>query len=694
MGHLEKQRGLIGRRGIMTEVNDATVEAVDEIDSVETTARSNEEDIRLLTGFTDIFSAVVLGGLFIFISALSALAAKALGGFLVAAAAWFLTRYFVEKRRFAACGILLSAAFGIGITVSLATMIEFVAPLVAAGGLWMYWRRFRIPISAALAIAFATIGPVLIYFGATDASDFFEGGTTFNYIMIGIGLVLFAAAIYWDISDRDRVTRRSDVAFWLHVAAGPVLVHAIFSLLNVGSLFDLDDAINVGVADVAIWPVFLLVGFFALVAVIIDRRPLLITSFGYLVVAIGTFAYRQIVVGDANEQNIPQVLMIATMATGIFIVVLAGTWSLLRRFLLSLMPVPWAQKLAPVEDWRLPDEDNRDLPSGEKEPLRLVHGLNDYMAAIGMFTLFVGSLFGGYVVAAKLITPAGGFNPDNAQQVTDAASGFAPWVAILLPAAVICGLAAFFVRYRRMALTGVAAALQFALLGVFAVLLIFTQMNIGEMLDQSGMEGPPDFNIVPFYVGCVLLALANGLFWWFNRIPISFALGFSMLFPFMFAHAMSGSKFFEDGLGDDSYPIRAIIFGALAFGVAMWWDRQDPLRKTQRADNGFWMHLLAALFFIPAAYGLLGDMTGGTILMLAFFAVLVALALFIDRRAMLLVALPTVVESIVSGDNDGIGLAGAILLFGGLSLLNLFWDEVRGKVLPRQIEPASEPEVV
>jgi hypothetical protein len=175
----------------MTEANASAVEAVEEIEAVEPSiARSNEEDIRLLTGFTDIFSAVVLGGLFIFISALSALAAKALGGFLVAAAAWFLTRYFVEKRRFAACGILLSAAFGIGITGSLATMIEFVAPLVAAGGLWMYWRRFRIPISAALAIAFATIGPVLIYFGATDASDYFQGGTTFNYIMIGIGLDL------------------------------------------------------------------------------------------------------------------------------------------------------------------------------------------------------------------------------------------------------------------------------------------------------------------------------------------------------------------------------------------------------------------------------------------------------------------------------------------------------------------------
>jgi hypothetical protein len=671
-----------------------TAEATADMDgpNASTTARSNEEDIRLLTGFTDIFSAVVLGGLFIFISALSALVAKALGGFLVAAAAWFLTRYFVEKRRFAACGILLSAAFGIGITGSLATMIEFVAPLVAAGGLWMYWRRFRIPISAALAIAFATIGPVLIYFGATDASDYFQGGTTFNFIMIGIGLVLFAAAIYWDISDRDRVTRRSDVAFWLHVAAGPVLVHGIFSLLNVGSLFNLDRVLgSTAPTDIAIWPVFALVGFFALVAVIIDRRPLLITSFGYLVVAIGMFAYRQIVVGDANEQNIPQVLMIATMATGIFIVVLAGTWGLLRRFLLSLMPVPWAQKLAPVEDWRLPVEDNSDLPSGEKEPLRLVHGLNDYMAAIGMFTLFVGSLFGGYVVAAKLITPAGGFNPDNVQQVTDAASGFAPWVAILIPAAVICGLAAFFVRYRRMALTGVAAALQFGLLGVFAIWLMFLQFNLGNIMadNMSGMEGREQaFAMAPLYVGCILAGLANGAFWWFNRIPISFALGFAMLFPFMFVDLLQASGFRSDGPFDDSYPIRAMIFGALAFGVAMWWDRQDPLRKTQRADNGFWMHLLAALFFIPAAYSMLGSMTGGTILILAFFAALVALALFIDRRAMLLVALPTVVGSIVSGDNDGVGLAGAILLFGALSLLNLFWDEVRGKVLPRR---AQEP---
>jgi hypothetical protein len=676
-------------------MTEATAEAQPEPDAAESigasNARSNEEDIRLLTGFTDVFSAVVLAGLFVFITALAGLLAQQLGGFLVAAAAWFLTIYFVEKRRFAACGILLSAAFGIGITGSLATLILWAAPLVAAGALWFYWRRFRVPISAALAIAFATVGPVILFFGAEDTGFFFQGGTVFNWIMIAIGLVLFAAAIWWDMSDRERKTRRSDVAFWLHVAAGPVLVHAIFSLLNIGNLFDVDRAMSSGSSDITVWPVFLLVGFFALVAVIIDRRPLLIASFGYLVFAIGVLAYRQFVVGSTDTQNIPLVLMTATMASGIFLVLLAGTWSPLRRFLLSLMPVPIAEKLAPVEDWRLPDEDNADLPSGEKEPLRLVHGLNDYMAAIGMFTLFIGSLFGGYVIAAKLVTPAGGFDPDNAKAVADAVAGIGPWFAILVPAVVICALAAFFVRQRRMALTGVAAALQFALLGVFAIALMAFQFNVRDMVSQPGIASQATPSLIPIIAGSIAMALANGAFWKFNRVPISFALGFAMLFPLMFTDMLLDPKSFDGDIAENGLDLRALIFGAIAFAIALWWDRQDPARKTQRADNGFWMHLLAALFFIPAAYSLLGEISDTAALKLLFFAALVVLALFIDRRAMLLVALPVLIESVVTGDGDALGLAGAVLIFAGLSVLNLFWDQVRGKLLPSHDgEPAGQ----
>ncbi len=55
-------------------------------------------------------------------------------------------------------------------------------------------------------------------------------------LLLGIGMFLFA--MWWDASDRARLTRRSDVAFWLHLLAAPMIAHPIFTLLglNTGSV--------------------------------------------------------------------------------------------------------------------------------------------------------------------------------------------------------------------------------------------------------------------------------------------------------------------------------------------------------------------------------------------------------------------------------------------------------------------------
>src|SRR2546430_3225670 len=43
---------------------------------------------------------------------------------------------------------------------------------------------------------------------------------------------MFLFAMWWDGSDRARLTRRSDVAFWLHLLAAPMIVHPVFTLLD------------------------------------------------------------------------------------------------------------------------------------------------------------------------------------------------------------------------------------------------------------------------------------------------------------------------------------------------------------------------------------------------------------------------------------------------------------------------------
>ncbi|WP_218014735.1 hypothetical protein [Candidatus Regiella insecticola] len=51
------------------------------------------------------------------------------------------------------------------------------------------------------------------------------------YVVFCTGLLAFAGAMYWDISDLRRQTRHSDIAFWLHLLAAPLLVHPVFNIM-------------------------------------------------------------------------------------------------------------------------------------------------------------------------------------------------------------------------------------------------------------------------------------------------------------------------------------------------------------------------------------------------------------------------------------------------------------------------------
>ena len=42
-----------------------------------------------------------------------------------------------------------------------------------------------------------------------------------------LGIAVFLAAMKFDMSDRNRVTQRTDIAFWLHLLAAPLIVHSI-----------------------------------------------------------------------------------------------------------------------------------------------------------------------------------------------------------------------------------------------------------------------------------------------------------------------------------------------------------------------------------------------------------------------------------------------------------------------------------
>src|SRR5213079_2197997 len=90
-------------------------------------------------------------------------------------------------------------------------------------------------------------------------------------LVLGIGIFLYA--MWWDSSDRARLTRRSDVAFWLHLLAAPMIVHPIFTLLGLNSG---SASLSEGLIVILLYLVL------GLTAVAVDRRALLVSALAYV----------------------------------------------------------------------------------------------------------------------------------------------------------------------------------------------------------------------------------------------------------------------------------------------------------------------------------------------------------------------------------------------------------------------------
>jgi len=127
-----------------------------------------------------------------------------------------------------------------------------------------------------------------------------------------------------------RQTRRSDVAFWLHLLAAPLLVHPIFTMLGVtGGKAGLGQALAVVVLYVAI----------ALVSLAVDRRALMVSALTYVLFAF-TALLKQFGVVSLG-------FAITALAIGAALLLLSAFWHPTRAFVLGFLPPSLQQRLAP-----------------------------------------------------------------------------------------------------------------------------------------------------------------------------------------------------------------------------------------------------------------------------------------------------------------------------------------------------------
>ena len=156
-------------------------------------------------------------------------------------------------------------------------------------------------------------------------------GAIFPLVLVG-GLATFALAMWWDGTDLKRQTRRSDVAFWLHLAAAPMIAHPVFHMLGV---FEGDIGAVQAVIVMALYVVF------AIIALAIDRRALLVSSLAYVLYALSTLF---------NHAGAVELSMAFTaLVIGSALLTPPAFWQPMRRSVVGMLGGGLASRLPPAQ---------------------------------------------------------------------------------------------------------------------------------------------------------------------------------------------------------------------------------------------------------------------------------------------------------------------------------------------------------
>lgn len=299
---------------------------------------ADEEHFRLITGFNDIFVSIAAVLLLLAAAGIGSAVAPGGGGLLVAGSAWGLAEYFTRVRRMALPSILLLLAFVAGVVALPIELIDSTRPhlsdqasamiaagiaLLGAAGAWLHWRRLMVPITVAAGTAGLAV-TVIALIAAALMPSIGEGQA--EQIMLPLvfvaGLAVFAFAMRWDMSDRARETRRSDVAFWLHLLAAPMIAHPLFHWLGVV------EGDNIGaVAALGVLGIYLL---FGMVALAVDRRALLVSALAYVLIAL-TWLFRTFGMVELN-------VALTGLVIGSALLTLSAFWSPIRRAVVARLP--------------------------------------------------------------------------------------------------------------------------------------------------------------------------------------------------------------------------------------------------------------------------------------------------------------------------------------------------------------------
>lgn len=317
-----------------------------------------DENLRFLNNFNDIFITIgivilamgltAITGLFFgpkFWSMLTGGNASAFGALIlmpVAGVMWLLAEYFGRRRRMllptmAAISVFtLYSGLSIGMIASGLTgaNAKTISSLTEAWGTLgntgigtfigcgaaaaVAWLRFRLPFCMFL-MAVSAAAAAYTFAGFFGSAGLVFGG----FLSVVIGIATLGAAIWFDQQDPGRITRLSDNAFWLHMAAAPQIILGLRGMV-MGSPGASPDTFEAMILLAS------LIGL-GLLSLALNRRALVVSSLLSFWLALG-----QIVdaVGGGGSTS----FIATTLLLGTGIILLGGGWHTARRWVLSWVP--------------------------------------------------------------------------------------------------------------------------------------------------------------------------------------------------------------------------------------------------------------------------------------------------------------------------------------------------------------------
>jgi hypothetical protein len=333
-------------------------------------ALGHEERFRFLRGFNDVFFTI---GVALLVAGLTYFMGGSITGRLfIAAVVWGLAEILIARLRLMLPALLLTGLFvafvflgvpveswlgvdytrtpnivrpeglleAFGSIPGLALVVASKA-LVAAAAAGAFYYRFRVP------FALSPLATSLVFVFLAAASKVAPAARISDPLVLLIcGLGVFAAAMALDMSDRERLTRRADEAFWLHLAAAPLIVHSLIwlALPLLGSAPAIPGPYSLNMTPGLAIAIVLIFALLAIVAILIDRRALLVSGLAYLGAAVGY----AITSAKLAPGNVPFSVAGTLAILGALVLALGVGWMPLRQRLMSLLSAGFANRLPPV----------------------------------------------------------------------------------------------------------------------------------------------------------------------------------------------------------------------------------------------------------------------------------------------------------------------------------------------------------